>query len=37
MYITHLLYRYFNGKRRAEDALLQQFPDTGTVLKPGFM
>jgi len=28
---------YFNGKRRAEQALLDAYPVGGTVLRPGFM
>ena len=28
---------YFNGKRRAEQALLDAFPETGVVLRPGFI
>lgn len=28
---------YFNGKRRAEQALLSAYPENGVVLKPGFM
>ena len=29
--------RYFHGKKRAEQAVLDAFPDTGTILRPGFM
>eukprot|EP01041_Mallomonas_annulata_P012270 gene12270-25791_t len=32
-----ILKGYFNGKRRAEQAVLDAFPFTGTVLRPGFM
>lgn len=28
---------YFNGKRRAEQALLDAYPDSGTVLRPSFV
>eukprot|EP00898_Chlorokybus_atmophyticus_P005551 jgi/Chlat1/5998/Chrsp4S06306 len=28
---------YFNGKKRAEEALFSKFPMTGTVLRPGFI
>ena len=28
---------YFNGKRRAEQALLDAYPDKGVVLRPGFI
>lgn len=28
---------YFNGKRRAEKALLETYPQTGYVLRPGFI
>ncbi len=28
---------YFNGKRRAEQALLDAYPDSGTVLRPSFI
>lgn len=28
---------YFNGKRRAEQALLDAYPDSGIVLRPGFI
>ena len=34
---TTLLNSYFNGKRRAEQALLDAYPDTGVVLRPGFI
>lgn len=28
---------YFNGKRRVETAVLDAFPDTGIILRPGFI
>eukprot|EP00607_Mallomonas_marina_P010045 CAMPEP_0182419654 /NCGR_PEP_ID=MMETSP1167-20130531/4060_1 /TAXON_ID=2988 /ORGANISM="Mallomonas Sp, Strain CCMP3275" /LENGTH=218 /DNA_ID=CAMNT_0024594687 /DNA_START=134 /DNA_END=790 /DNA_ORIENTATION=- len=34
---SFVLRGYFNGKRRAEEAVLDGFPDTGTILRPGFM
>jgi hypothetical protein len=33
---TYIL-RYFNGKRRAEQAVLDSFQSNGFVLRPGFM
>lgn len=32
-----ILRGYFSGKRRTENALLNAFPDTGIVLRPGFI
>ena len=32
-----ILKGYFNGKRRAENAVLDAYPDTGTVLRPSFI
>ncbi len=29
--------RYFNGKRRAEEALLDAYPGSGVILRPGFI
>lgn len=28
---------YFSGKKRAEEAVLSQYPDTGVVVRPGFI
>jgi len=34
---SFVLHGYFNGKRRAEEAVLDSFPSAGAVLRPGFM
>ena len=34
---SFILRGYFDGKRRAEEALLQAYPTTGVILRPGFM